>query len=146
MQFCLLLWRSRDLSYWRPTFVYLCPLARFHLRWTFNADKHASLLHLMLIFCDHFDRAWWRMAGLAGSRRELRHSWLTIHWQLLYNSSLFCNVECNIHTSSIVYWQKCNKRAERTIKEKHCCQIAKIQQTHIKVQSHKATITKRNSN
>jgi len=30
---------------------------------------------------------------------------------------------------------------QRTKKEKHCCQIAKIQQTHIKVQSHKIAIT-----
>jgi len=37
------------------------------------------------------------------------------------------------------------KRTERT-REQHCCQIAKIQQTHIKVQSHKITITKRSSN
>jgi len=33
-------------------------------------------------------------------------------------------------SSSNLYWQKCNKCAERTRKEKHCCQIAKIQQTH----------------
>ena len=53
------------------------------------------------------------------------------------------------HTSLVVVVFidiKCNKRAERTRKEKHCCQIAKIQQTHIKVQTHKITITKRNSN
>ena len=44
------------------------------------------------------------------------------------------------YSSSSLYWQKCN-RAERTKKEekKHCCQIAKIQQTHIKVQSHRIT-------
>ena len=38
------------------------------------------------------------------------------------------------------------KASRKNKKKKHCCQIAKIQQTHIKVQSHKITITKRNSN
>ena len=44
--------------------------------------------------------------------------------------------------SSSLYWQKCNKRADRTRKEKHCCQIAKIQRTKLQISQYIGLLTK----
>jgi len=62
-----------------------------------------------------------------------------------YTSPTVCNFIITIIVV-VVDFIDINEKASGDTDKTHCCQLTKIQQTLIKVQSHKITITKQNSN
>ena len=54
----------------------------------------------------------------------------------------FCKTVVVVVVVVVVDFIDRNEKASRETNKTHCCQVAKIQQTLIKVQSHKITITK----